>query len=49
LTQLIQLLTTGEYGQIFITDTHETRLEEIILQFGVGYRKFIVDRGVIQD
>ncbi len=49
ITQLIQLLTTGEYGQIFITDTHETRLEEIILQFGVGYRKFIVDKGVIQD
>jgi DNA replication and repair protein RecF len=47
ITQLIQLLTTGAYGQIFITDTHETRLEQIILQFGVGYRKFIVNKGVI--
>lgn len=43
--QLLQLLLSREFGQIFITDTHEKRLEEIILQVGANYRKFIVENG----
>ncbi len=43
--QLIQLLLSRRFGQTFITDTHEQRLEEIIRQVGANYRKFIVENG----
>jgi DNA replication and repair protein RecF len=47
-THLLRLLTEGQFGQIFITDTHETRIAEIIQQFGVDYRRFVVEDGVIR-
>jgi DNA replication and repair protein RecF len=47
-THLLRLLTEGQFGQIFITDTHETRIAEIIQQFGVDYRQFGVESGAIQ-
>jgi DNA replication and repair protein RecF len=47
-THLIRLLTEGQFGQIFITDTHETRIEEIIQQFGVDYRRFVVEGGKVE-
>jgi len=43
--QLISLLVKGEFGQIFITDTHERRIEEIIEGFGTDYQKFIIQSG----
>lgn len=47
-THLLRLLTEGQFGQIFITDTHETRIAEIIQQFGVDYRRFVVEDGAIR-
>ncbi|AEE53387.1 DNA replication/repair protein RecF [Haliscomenobacter hydrossis] len=46
-THLLRLLTEGQFGQIFITDTHETRIAEIVAQFGVEYRRFVVEDGKI--
>ena len=46
-THLIRLLTEGQFGQIFITDTHETRIAEIVEQFGVDYRRFFVEAGTV--
>lgn len=46
-THLIRLLTEGQFGQIFITDTHETRIAEIVEQFGVDYRRFFVEGGKV--
>lgn len=43
--QLLSLLLTRSFGQVFITDTHEQRLEDIIRQVGANYRKFIVENG----
>jgi adenine-specific DNA-methyltransferase len=44
---LIRLLTEGQFGQIFITDTHETRIAEIVEQFGVDYRRLFVEGGKV--
>ena len=48
--QLIQLILEKEFGQIFITDTHENRVEEIIKNFETDYKKFYIEDGHgIQD
>ena len=46
--QLIGLLVKGNFGQIFITDTHEKRIEEIIKNFRTDFKKFIVESGAIK-
>ena len=43
--QLIELLVKGDFGQVFITDTHPERAEEIARQFGGEYRKFTIEKG----
>ena len=40
--QLLRLLHEGDFGQVFITDTHEQRVQEIVAQFGTDYRHFVV-------
>ncbi len=45
--QLIGLLLDQDFGQIFITDTHENRLEKIVEQYATNYRKFTVENGKI--
>ncbi|MFT5167959.1 MAG: DNA replication and repair protein RecF [Saprospiraceae bacterium] len=44
--QLIGLLVNGDFGQVFITDTHEKRIEEIIEKFGTDFKKFIIEFGI---
>ncbi|MEO1514882.1 MAG: DNA replication and repair protein RecF [Bacteroidota bacterium] len=43
--QLVELLLEQNFGQVFITDTHEHRLEEILSGLGSEYRKFLVQNG----
>ena len=43
--QLIELILEKEFGQIFITDTHENRVEEIIKKFETDYKKFYIENG----
>lgn len=40
--QLLQLLHEGDFGQVFITDTHEQRVQEIVARFDTDYRHFVV-------
>jgi len=42
---LLGLLLSRQFGQVFITDTHEQRLENIIRQFDADYCKFKVSNG----
>ncbi len=44
-TQLLELLLHGDFGQAFITDADEQRLEAIIRRFGRHYVKYRVDNG----
>lgn len=36
-TQLVQLVTQGHFGQLFITDTHKDRTEAVVQQIGLPY------------
>jgi DNA replication and repair protein RecF len=47
--QLIQLLVKEEFGQVFITDTHLERTEEIARKFKGEYRKFIIENGTCKQ
>ena len=38
--QIIQIISGPEFGQIFITDTHRTRLEEILQQLNADHKVF---------
>ena len=46
--QLLGLLLERPFGQIFITDTHEQRLETIIRQLDAKYRTFKVVNGHVE-
>lgn len=43
--QLIELLLSRDFGQIFITDTQRERMEAIMQSFGTEYLLFSVDQG----
>ncbi len=45
--QLIELLMGDNFGQIFISDTDNDRVEKIVRNFGTEYRKFVVENGEI--
>ncbi len=44
-SQLLALLLEGDYGQAFITDTDESRLEAIIHKFGHDFLKYEIESG----
>lgn len=44
--QLIGLLHERSFGQVFITDTHESRVGDIIQHFDANFKKFIINNGV---
>ncbi len=45
-SRLLKLLHESHFGQVFITDTDETRVENIIREFGTDYCRYRVDTGV---
>ena len=47
--QLIQLILEKNFGQVFITDTHENRVEEIIKNFATDYKKFYIEDGECRE
>lgn len=47
--KLIKLLLDRNFGQVFITDTAEERLESIITGFALDYRKFVIRAGKVVD
>jgi DNA replication and repair protein RecF len=47
-TYLLQLLIQEKFGQIFITDTHEHRVEQIIKQFESNYYRYLVENGSLK-
>ena len=44
---LLELLANGDFGQVFITDTHPERSEELAKQFSGNYAKFIIENGEV--
>ncbi len=47
--QLLQLLVCDDFGQIFISDTHEKRLEEMIQKYQFDYKIFYIVEGGIRN
>jgi DNA replication and repair protein RecF len=45
---LVGLLLKRDFGQIFITDTHESRIADIIKGFDTDYKLFVIEDGVVQ-
>lgn len=46
---LLNLLLDKKYGQIFITDTHEDRVEEIVSAYSADYKKYLVSNGSVKE
>lgn len=47
--KIVQKVSTGEYGQIFITDTNRSHLDQILSNINEGYKIFYVQNGVITE
>ena len=46
--QIIELVAHQEFGQIFITDTHQDRLETILSAIPADYKLFRINEEVIE-
>ncbi len=46
---LIDLLASDEFGQVFITDAHEERLEDIIKNKNILFKMFLVEGGGVSS
>ena len=46
--QIIRLVGTEDFGQIFITDTNRSHIDKILSESGADYRLFEVERGKIK-
>ena len=47
--QLLELVNGGNFGQVFITDTHSDRLAKILKSVKADYSVFIIENGKIQN
>lgn len=44
--QIIKLVSDRKFGQIFITDTHQERMQKILDEINIEYRLFRINEGV---
>jgi DNA replication and repair protein RecF len=47
--QIIRLVGNHRFGQIFITDTHKARLQEILSSHNTDYKLFRIDDNLIEE
>ena len=47
--QLLQLLFEKDFGQIFFTDTHETRLIELLTPLQTDFKQFVIKNGALAN
>ncbi len=47
-TKLIEMVSGDEFGQVFITDTHPERMNELLNQKHIDHKIFLVDDGIVQ-
>jgi DNA replication and repair protein RecF len=45
---LLQLIVSQQFGQIFITDTHIERIEKLGLDLGIAFKKFEIENGIVK-
>jgi len=44
---LMQLVSKEDFGQVFVSDTHASRIEKLFKSIGAECKIFIVDQGSI--
>ena len=44
---LLQLIVSQQFGQIFITDTHIERIEKLGADLGINFKTFTIENGVV--
>lgn len=49
MNKLIHLLCNENFGQVFISDTHEVRLEKILKEYGLEFKHYKVIEGKLVD
>lgn len=47
--QIIRLVGDNRFGQIFITDTHQNRLHEILSAHNTDYKLFIIENNMVEE
>ncbi|MZP54347.1 MAG: DNA replication and repair protein RecF, partial [Bacteroidales bacterium] len=47
--QIIKLVGSDRFGQIFITDTHQNRLHEILSTHNTDYKLFIIENNKVGE
>jgi DNA replication and repair protein RecF len=47
--EIIRLVSSGEFGQVFITDTQQDRIHRILDTTGVDFRLYRIGRGGIEE
>ena len=45
--RIMEIVTRDDFGQIFITDTNRTHLDEIMSRAGGDYRMWHVEKGIL--
>ena len=46
--EIIKIISNPDFGQIFITDTHQTRLENILSGMSTGYKVFRINNEILE-
>ena len=47
--QLIDLVSKNNFGQVFITDTQQHRVERLFKKNNIDHKIFMVDAGVVNE
>ena len=48
-TGLMEIVSSDDFGQIFITDTNSNRVSEILLNLQVDFKTFIISNGAVEE
>lgn len=48
-TKLLELVSSDKFGQVFITDTHADRMNELLNQKQIEHRIFVVENSLVKE
>ena len=48
-SQIIQIVSSADFGQVFVTDTNREHIDEILRQHAMEYRIFHVEKGEVMN
>jgi DNA replication and repair protein RecF len=48
-TKLIEMVSSKDFGQVFITDTHAERMQNLFNEKKIDHKVFLVDNGIVKE